>query len=116
MLTSAAKNKGRKLQQLVRDTVLKYLPELTENDVRSTSMGAPGEDILLSEKALQVFPFSVECKARKELAIEPWFKQTKDNCKPGLTPLLIVKANYHTPKVIMDLDDFMRLHESYTNR
>ncbi len=62
MRTSSAKAKGRRLQQKVRDLILETFSELEEDDVRSTSMGASGEDVLLSPLARKKFPFSVECK------------------------------------------------------
>ena len=46
MKTRSAKQKGRRLQQNVRDLLLEALSEyLEEDDIRSTSMGAPGEDL-----------------------------------------------------------------------
>jgi len=60
--TSSAKAKGRRLQQKVRDLILETFSELEEDDVRSTSMGAGGEDVQLSPLARRKFPFSVECK------------------------------------------------------
>jgi len=43
----SAKAKGRKLQQWVRDQILQRFPTLSTDDVRSTSMGASGEDVQL---------------------------------------------------------------------
>lgn len=62
MKPSSAKAKGRKLQQQVRDLILETFSDLEPDDVRSTSMGAGGEDVLLSPLARRKFPFSVECK------------------------------------------------------
>lgn len=41
MKPQSAKAKGRRLQQQVAAAVLENYRELTEDDVRSTSMGAP---------------------------------------------------------------------------
>jgi hypothetical protein len=41
MKPQSAKAKGRRLQQQVAAAVLENYHELTEDDVRSTSMGAP---------------------------------------------------------------------------
>ena len=55
MKTRSAKQKGRRLQQNVRDLLLEALSEyLEEDDIRSTSMGAPGEDLLLSPLARKI--------------------------------------------------------------
>ena len=62
MKAQSAKAKGRKLQQVVRDGVLKRFPSLEPDDVRSTSMGAGGEDVQLSPVARRLFPYQVECK------------------------------------------------------
>lgn len=73
-------------------------------------MGASGRDILLSESALSVFPFAVECKNRKQLSIYADFKQCSANAEPPKAlPLLVVKANYEEPLAIVKLTDFMEL-------
>ena len=62
MTVKSAKAKGRRLQQLVWDLILDTFPQLElDTDVRSAIMGETGEDIKLSSKARQVFPYSVEC-------------------------------------------------------
>lgn len=65
----SAKAKGRRLQQELRDAILAAFPELEPDDVRSTSMGAGGADILLSPAARKRFPFYVEAKNRETLNI-----------------------------------------------
>ena len=62
MKSRSAKNKGKRLQNQVRDLLLEKFQQLEEDDVRSTTMGDSGEDILLSPAARKLFPFSVECK------------------------------------------------------
>lgn len=69
MKTQSCKAKGRKLQQRVRDLILENFEDLEQDDVRSTSMGAGGEDVLLSPKARKYFPFSIECKNQESLGI-----------------------------------------------
>ena len=46
MKTRSAKNKGKRLQNSVRDLILETFTELEEDDVRSTTMGDSGEDVL----------------------------------------------------------------------
>ncbi len=78
MKTASAKQKGRKLQQEVAQKIRETL-DLPEEDVRSTSMGAPGVDILFSEKALEKFPFAVECKNQEALNVWKMMEQAEAN-------------------------------------
>ena len=109
MKTASSKAKGRRLQQDVRDKILDAFPELEQDDVKSTSMGAGGEDVQLSPAARKLFPYSVECKARASLPLYAWYQQAKHNAPKASEPLLVVKQNYSRPLVIMDLDHFMEL-------
>lgn len=106
MKPSSAKNKGRTLQKAVRDALLKKAPTLTENDIRSTSMGASGVDILLSEAAMKVYPFAIECKAQESLNIWAALLQAEEN-KGNLTPLLCFKRNRTDIYVALKLEDFL---------
>ncbi len=106
--TASGKAKARKLQQHVRDAILEAFPRLEPDDVKSTSMGASGEDIQLSPAARRWFPFSVECKARESIATYAWFEQAKTNAG-GHHPLLVIKQNHSKPLVVLDFDTFMEL-------
>ena len=107
MKTSSAKAKGRRLQQWVRDRILERSPQLTEDDVRSTSMGAGGEDVQLSTAAREVFPFSVECKSRKGIAVYRDYEQAQGNAPPNSEPIVVIKENRKKPLVIVDAEYFM---------
>jgi hypothetical protein len=109
MKTSSAKSKGRLLQKKVRDAILETYKELTPNDVRSTSMGASGVDVLLSERAMDYFPYSVECKNRARIAVYDWWLQCACNVHPNTQPLMVIKQNHSDPLVIITLDHFMEL-------
>lgn len=113
--TQSAKAKGRKLQQLVRDKILSLFPQLTHDDVRSTSSGASGEDILLSPSARRLFPYSVECKAHKSFAIYKVMEQAASNCPADATPLSVIKADRQKPLVVIDADAFFKLLEGRNN-
>ena len=108
MRPQSAKAKGRLFQQKVRDAILKAFPFLHPDDVRSTSMGAGGEDILLSHAARTAFPYSVECKKVEKLNIWEAIKQSKDNCGEH-TPLVAFARNNHEPWVAIPMDKFMEL-------
>jgi len=104
------KAKGRRLQQLVRDRVIADFPELTADDVRSTSMGASGADVLLSAKAKTQFPFAVECKAQEGYKkLYDAFDQAEENADEYTVPLLVIKSNNKEPLAVITFDYFMRL-------
>ena len=109
MKTSSAKAKGRLLQQLIRDKILDTFPLLETDDVKSTSMGAQGEDIQLSPAARRWFPFSVECKSRATISTYAWYQQAKTNAPKDTTPIVVMKQNHSKPLVLIDLDSFMEL-------
>lgn len=109
MKPSSAKAKGRNLQKRVRDAILEAYPNLTDRDVRSTSMGASGVDIQLSELAVQQFPYSVECKNRARMAIYDLWSDTVDNVAANTNPLLVVKVNNKEPLAVVSLQHFMEL-------
>ena len=79
MKPRSAKNKGKRLQNKVRDLILEKFQQLEEDDVRSTTMGDSGEDVLLSPAARKLFPFSVECKNQEKLNIWSALEQTENN-------------------------------------
>lgn len=115
MRTSSAKAKGRKLQQTVRDAILDLHPELTKDDVRSTSMGATGVDVQLSAAAKRLFPWSVECKSHASMAVYNLYLQARENTEEGTRPLLVVKQNHSDPLVVLSLEDFKCLLKQYKN-
>lgn len=107
--TQSKKAKGRKLQQKIQKDIITTF-NLSENDVRSTSMGASGCDILLSDAARALFPYAVECKAQEKLSIPAWWKQTIENAeKEELTPLLIFKQSRKDVLICLKWDDFLTL-------
>ena len=107
MKPSSAKAKGRIHQQYVRDLILRLNPELTKDDVRSTSMGAGGEDIQLSSAARRWFPFQIECKSKAAYSVYGDYEQACSH--GGHEPLLIIKANHKKPLAIVDAEYFAKL-------
>ena len=108
MKTRSAKNKGKRLQNDVRDLILETFKELEPDDVRSTTMGDSGEDVLLSPAARKLFPFSVECKNQEKLNIWSSLEQAEDNAGPHI-PLLVFKRNRSKTYVAMNIDYLMDL-------
>jgi|TARA_R100000951_G_scaffold115140_2_gene122282 hypothetical protein len=105
----SAKAKGRKLQQWVRDKLYSSFKQLKDGDIRSTSMGANGEDILFSPAARKLFPYSVECKSNAKNAIYKVMDQASENCPKGATPLAIIKADRQKPLAVVDAEHFFKL-------
>ena len=108
MKTRSAKNKGKRLQNDVRDLILETFKQLEPDDVRSTTMGDSGEDILLSPAARKLFPFSVECKNQERLNIWDSLEQAESNANQHI-PLLVFKRNRSKTYVAMNIDYLMDL-------
>ena len=107
--TSSAKSKGRKHQQWTRDRLLEFFPTLEKDDIRSTSMGAGGEDLQFSPAARKQIPISVECKAYKAFAIYKVMDQAAENSKEGIEPVAVIKADRRTPLAVVDAQYFFQL-------
>lgn len=105
--TQSAKAKGRRLQQTVRDAILAAFSELESDDVRSTSMGAGGEDILLSPLARKCFSYTVECKNLAKIAVFTYYEQAKGHT--AHEPLVVIKQNRSKPLAVVDFEHFMDL-------
>ena len=110
MKTRSAKNKGKRLQNDVRDLILETFKQLEPDDVRSTTMGDSGEDVLLSPAARKLFPFSVECKNQERLNLWEAYSQSEANCGE-YEPVVFLKKNNHKPLVLVDADYFVKLHK-----
>ena len=108
MKPRSAKNKGKRLQNKVRDLILEKFQQLEEDDVRSTTMGDSGEDVLLSPAARKLFPFSVECKNQEKLNIWSALEQTENNSNNHV-PLLIFKRNRSKTYAVLEIKDFIDL-------
>ena len=109
MKPQSAKAKGRNLQKLVVSKILELFPWLKEDDVNSRSMGAGGEDILLSPFARKSLPLSFECKNTERINLWNAYDQAKSNSK-GFESVLVVKRNRMHPLAVVSLDYFLNLH------
>lgn len=109
MRPASAKQKGRILQQFVRDALLMFAKALEPDDVRSTAMGAGGEDVQLSPAARKIYPWSIECKNVEKLNIWKAIEQTEANCK-GHTPMVVFKKNGKRAYVALPFDMFMNIY------
>ena len=109
MRTQSKKAKGRRLQQWVRDLLIEKL-EVHPEDIESRSMGAGGEDLIMSRSAREKFPYSIECKNQESLNIWKSYEQAKQN-SGNYEPIVVLKRNNAKPLVLVDADYFVELHK-----
>ena len=104
----SSKAKGRRLQNLVRDTLRELYPNLHEDDIKSQTMGMSGEDIVLSPAAREVIPYSFECKNKERLDLWKSLEQALTNSN-GRRPVLIIKRNRSRVYAVIEYDAFLDL-------
>ena len=105
MKPSSAKQKGRLFQQTIVRMLVKAF-DLEVDDVFSRSMGASGEDVMLSPRARVLFPYSVECKNVEKFNMWQSYKQASDN-SGDYEPIVFVKRNHHKPLAVVDAEHFI---------
>jgi len=108
----SAKAKGRKGQQEVRDALLKSFPELHPDDVKSQIMGVNGEDIVLSPRAREVLPLSIEVKRRKRFAtLYDFVEQAKQDGK--YEPVVFLRADHEKWLTLVNMEHYLSLLRRY---
>lgn len=114
MKTRSAKNKGRRLQNEVRDKLRARFAKygFEDDDFVSAVMGESGVDVKLSPTARKIFPYSPECKNQESLSIWSALKQAENNAKEGTHPVLFFKRNYSKTYAVVEIDHFLDLIES----
>ena len=110
---ASAKNKGRAAQKWLRHNVLNLLNHIAgapvdEDHVRSTSMGAFGEDLLLSPTAREHFPFAPECKNSEKIGFWPTVSQAEANAGDHI-PLILFMKNRTKPWIAIPENKFFEL-------
>ena len=113
MKTQSAKAKGRKLQQWTRDRLVESLA-IHPEDIKSTSMGAGGEDVIMARAAREKFPYSIECKNQEKINIWSAYEQAAQN-SGDYTPLVVLKRNRSKPLILIDAETFIDLHKLIDN-
>ena len=108
MKPRSAKNKGKRLQNKVRDLILEKFNQLEPDDVRSVTMGESREDILLSPAARKLFPFSTECKNQEKLNIWSSLEQAETNSGKHI-PIVIFKRNRSKTYVALEFEKLLEL-------
>ena len=108
MKSRSAKNKGKRLQNNVRDLLLETFNQLEPDDIKSAIMGESGEDIKLSPAARKLIPFSFECKNQEALNIWSSLEQAETN-SGDFDPVLIFKRNRTKTYAVINIDKFIEL-------
>ena len=106
---ASAKAKGRNLQIWVRDKLRSLLQGIEDDDVTSTPMGVNGPDVGLSPLARRLFPWTVECKARKSFSIYKAMEQAESNMMKDTRPVVIIRGDRKTPLAVIHAEHFMEL-------
>ena len=102
------KQKGRKLQNLLRDKLLKAFPHLHQIDLKVGKNGSNGEDLKISRIGRRLIPYQFECKNQEKFkTIYSFWDQTVRHGKHE--PVLIVKQNTRRALAVIDLDEFIDL-------
>ena len=110
MKPRSAKAKGRKLQQEVRDKLLKlYEGVLETDDVTCTMMSESGVDIKLSPLARKHIPYSIECKNTEKIAIWQAIEQAKENAKDKTDPAVVFRRNNSETYIVINFETFLKL-------
>ena len=107
MKPQSAKAKGRKLQQQFRDLLIEDL-QIHPEDIENRSMGAGGEDLIMSRAAREKFPYSIECKNVEKLNVWEAYKQASENAKDS-EPIVVMKRNNSKTLVVLDAEKFVKL-------
>jgi len=107
MKTQSAKAKGRNLQKWVVSKLIETF-DIHPEDIKSCSMGAGGEDVVMARAAREKFPFSVECKNVEKLNVWEAYEQAKANSS-GYEPIVVMKKNHKKPLVVLDAEHFIEI-------
>ena len=111
MKTQSRKAKGRRLQQQFRDLLIEKL-DIDPEDIESRSMGAGGEDLIMSKAARTKFPYSIECKNQERMNIWSAWEQANGN-KGIYEPLVVIKKNGVRPLVVLDAENFLEMIKEF---
>lgn len=112
MKPRSAKNKGKNFQNEIAKDIsnLLNIPWGRDELISSREMGQQGTDIRLLGEAKERFPYSVECKCCEKWNLGEWIEQSRRNCAPGTSWLVVMRKNRFKPVVVMEWETFLKLH------
>ena len=112
MNVRSSKAKGRRLQNWVRDKLLTLFVDypafsITQEDIKSQTMGMVGEDIIITPHARKYLPFTFECKNTERLEMWKAIEQAeKNNSFDSYNSIIVFKKNQKKPHVAMSWETF----------
>jgi len=108
---ASRKSKARKLQKWTAEEISKVTGFDWGKDcpIEPRPMGQSGVDIRLEKSVLEVFPYSVECKAQENWSVHQWVKQARINKMDGTDWLIVARRSRRKEVVIMDAEAFFKL-------
>ena len=110
---ASSKAKGRRLQNSVVLKIRELFKDiLVDGDIKPAIMGTSGVDVVLSPSAKNIIAFDCECKNVEKLigsSLTKAIQQAEGNTEKNRTTLLIFKKNQEPERVILKLDDFLKL-------
>lgn len=118
-----SKRKGKRFEKTVADETADWLGVTSgitaDDDVQRTRSGGDDCDVGLSEEVQLVFPYWLECKDHKTLAIPAWIKQVKEaqkRNKDTREPVIVFKQYGDGQKyAIVRFECFMELATRHLN-
>jgi hypothetical protein len=113
MKTSSAKAKGRRLVKQVIDALV-FTQKAKESalslaDFFPSTTSQTGEDVVMSPKAREVFPISIECKNQEALNFWAAFKQAQKNAGPYMPVLIASRNREPEPLAVLRMSDLLVL-------
>ena len=94
----------------LRDALLQSAPELMPDDISIVPAGVPGEDLWLSPRAREIYPFTFESKNVERLNIYQALEQSQRHAEgTAYQPVLVFRKNRYEPQVVITLALFLRL-------
>lgn len=110
MRPRSAKNKGKRLVKWIRDELLKWAPDLAEDDIYLPTTSQPGRDIFFSPKAQEIYPWAIESKNVEKLNAHKAYEQAKTHVKKeGEIPMVVFSKNRSEVLVALRFEDFLKL-------
>jgi hypothetical protein len=88
--------------------------QIDPEDIESRSMGAAGEDLIMSKAARDKFPYSIECKNQERLNIWQAWEQANNN-KGIYEPMLVIKKNGTSPLVVLNAETFLEYVKEFND-
>ena len=107
MKAKSAKAKGRKLQNLVVESLRAAFIELEDDDIKSQIMGVSGEDIVMSPLAKRTIGMSFECKNQERLNLWDSLEQAELNCEDRC-PVLVFTRNRKPIYAALPFEEFIK--------